>query len=55
MGADAKKAAKLEKEAETKAEKLLTLLKDQNQINAMRKEQSFNFEKLSTGEKKITI
>ena len=33
----------------------MTLLKDQSEINTMRKEQNFNFEKLSTGEKKITI
>ena len=55
MGADQKKASKLEKEAEAKAQKLLTLLKDPAKINEMRKEQSFNFEKLSAGENKLTI
>lgn len=45
----------MEKEAEDKANKLLTLLKDQSGVKKMRDEQSFNFEKLSTGEKKITM
>ena len=38
IGADQKKAGKLEKEAEAKAHKLLTLLKDPTKINEMRKE-----------------
>ena len=55
IGADPKKAAEKEKAAEDKANKLLTLLKDQSGIKKMRDEQNFNFEKLSAGEKKITI
>ena len=55
IGSDAGKAAELEKAAEDKANKLLTLLKDPSVIKKMREEQNFNFEKLSTGDKKITI
>lgn len=51
---DPKKATELEKAAEGKAAKLVTLLSDQASTKKMRDEQKFNFTYLSA-EKQITI